>query len=195
MNERIREIKAELKNHLDDARMEHTLGVMYTAAALAMRYHADMEKALLAGILHDCAKCVPGNQKLVLCHEYGLEVTDTEQKNPGLLHAKLGAAFAKDIYHVDDEEILNAIICHTTGRPKMTLLDKIIYIADYMEPGRRELPNMAEVRRLAFEDIDECLYRILKDSLKYLLTRDMPIDPMTEQTYKSYKEVLNKEAF
>lgn len=195
MNEKITEIKNELKNHLDEPRMEHTMGVMYTAAALAMRYQADIEKALIAGILHDCAKCVPGNQKLILCQEYGLEVTEIEQKNPSLLHAKLGAAFAKDKYCIYDEEILNAIICHTTGRPEMTLLDKIIYIADYMEPGRRELPNMADVRRLAFEDIDECLYKILKDSLKYLLTRDMPIDPMTEQTYMYYKKVLNKEAF
>lgn len=195
MNERIIEIKNELKNQLDELRMEHTLGVMYTAAALAMRYHADMEKALIAGILHDCAKCVPGNQKLVLCQKYGLEVTYIEEKNPSLLHAKLGAAFAKDIYHIYDDEILNAIICHTTGRPEMTLLDKIIYIADYMEPGRRELPNMTEVRRLAFEDIDQCLFKILKDSLSYLLTRDMPIDPMTEQTYMYYKKLLNKEAF
>lgn len=195
MNERIREIKAELKNHLDDARMEHTLGVMYTAAALAMKYHEDIEKAMIAGILHDCAKCIPGNEKLALCHEYDLEVTEIEQKNPSLLHAKLGAAFARDIYNINDDEILNAIICHTTGRPEMTLLDKIIYIADYMEPGRRELPNMTDVRRLAFENIDECLYKILRDSLIYLSTRDMPIDPMTEQTYKYYKKLLKKEAF
>lgn len=192
MNERIITIKKILKNQLDEPRMEHTMGVMYTAASLAMRYNADIEKALIAGILHDCAKCVPGNEKLVLCHEYGLDITDVEQKNPSLLHAKLGAAFAKDLYHIDDEEILEAITCHTTGRPGMTLLDKIIYIADYMEPGRRELPNMKDVRRLAFEDIDECLYKILKDSLIYLSTKNMPIDPMTEQTYLYYKKILKK---
>lgn len=192
MNERIITIKKILKNQLDEPRMEHTMGVMYTAASLAMRYNADIEKALIAGILHDCAKCVPGNEKLVLCHEYGLDITDVEQKNPSLLHAKLGAAFAKDLYHIDDEEILEAITCHTTGRPGMTLLDKIIYIADYMEPGRRELPNMKDVRRLAFEDIDKCLYKILKDSLIYLSTKNMPIDPMTEQTYLYYKKILKK---
>jgi len=74
----------------------------------------------------------------------------------------------------------------------MTLLDKIIYIADYIEPGRRELPNMADVRQLAFENIDECLYKILKDSLIYLSTKNMPIDPMTEQTYLYYKKILKK---
>ena len=195
MNERIREIKEELNKHLDAPRMEHTLGVMYTAASLAMRYQEDMEKALIAGLLHDCAKCIPNHQKISLCEEYEITVSEIEAKNPGLLHAKLGAAFAKNIYHIEDEEILNAITSHTTGRPEMTLIDKIIYIADYMEPGRRELPNMADVRRLAFEDIDECLYKILKDSLIYLLTRDMPIDPMTEQTYMYYKKQLKKEAF
>ena len=75
----------------------------------------------------------------------------------------------------------------------MTVLDKIIYIADYIEPVRQELPNMAVVRRLAFEDIDECLYRILKDSLVYLNSRGIPIDPMTEKTYLYYKKYLGKE--
>jgi predicted HD superfamily hydrolase involved in NAD metabolism len=192
MNNKINEISNVLKTHLDEARLEHTMGVMYTAAAMAMRYNEDLEKTMIAGILHDCAKCVPGNEKISLCEEAGVEITEIERKNPGLLHAKLGAVFAKEIYHIDDDEILNAIISHTTGRPEMTLLDKIIYIADYMEPGRKELPNMAEVRKLAFENIDECLFRILKDSLTYLATREMPIDPMTENTYYYYKEILDK---
>ncbi len=192
MNDKIKEISNVLKTHLDEERMEHTMGVMYTASALAMRYNEDLMKTMIAGILHDCAKCVPGAKKITLCEEHGVDITEIERKNPGLLHAKLGAVFAKEIYHIEDEDILNAIICHTTGRPEMTLLDKIIYIADYMEPGRRDLPNMAEVRKLAFEDIDECLFKILKDSLIYLATRDMPIDPMTEKTYYYYKEVLEK---
>lgn len=82
---------------------------------------------------------------------------------------------------------MNAIASHTTGCPHMSLLDKIIYIADYIEPGRKELPNMAEVRRLAFTDIDDCLYRILKDSLEYLNSKNEPIDPMTEKTFLYYK--------
>ena len=192
MNEEIRKIKEILKNELDEARMEHTMGVMYTAAALAMRYNEDVQKALIAGILHDCAKCVPSGAKILLCEKYDIQISDVERQNPGLLHAKLGAAFAKDIYHIEDKDILNAIICHTTGHPAMTSLDKIIYIADYMEPGRKNLPNMNEVRRLAFEDIDKCLYKILKDSLIYLASRNMPVDPMTEQTYLYYKELLNK---
>ena len=75
----------------------------------------------------------------------------------------------------------------------MTMLEKIIYIADYIEPGRRELPNMAAVRRLAFQNIDECLYRILKDSLVYLNSRKIAVDPMTQKTYDYYKKEMGKE--
>ena len=91
-----------------------------------------------------------------------IEISDAEYKNPGLLHAKLGAFFAREKYGIENEEILRSIESHTTGRPNMSLLDKIIYIADYIEPGRDVAPNLPEVRALAFVDIDACLYRILE---------------------------------
>lgn len=193
MNEKISRMKYKLKKYLDAPRYEHTMGVMYTAAAMAMRYDVDVEQALIAGLLHDCAKCIPADVKIRLCSQYGVSVSEVELKNISLLHAKLGAYIAAKKYHVEDKEILCAIASHTTGRPGMTVLDKIIYIADYIEPGRQELPNMKEVRRLAFTELDECLYRILKDSLNYLKTKEIPIDPMTENTYKYYKEKLKKE--
>lgn len=193
MDQKISKISKKLKKELDKERYEHTLGVMYTACALAMCHGADMDQALLAGLLHDCAKCIPSAKKIKLCQKYHLEVTDIERNNPSLLHAKLGAFLAKKKYHITDQEILNAIKSHTTGKPAMTLLEKIIYIADYMEPGRPELPNMAEVRKLAFQDIDECLYRILEDSLVYLKGRDLPIDTMTEKTYQYYKQKLRRQ--
>ena len=178
---------------LDTERYEHTLGVMYTAASMAMRYDEDVEKALLAGLLHDCAKCISGENKIKLCNKYHLSVSEVEKKNPSLLHAKLGAFLADKKYHIKDKDVINAIASHTTGCPNMTLLDKIIYIADYIEPGRKELPNMAEVRKLAFTDINECLYRILEDSLVYLNSKNISVDPMTEKTYLYYKNKLNKE--
>lgn len=194
MNHKIMKIQKKLKSELDEERYTHTLGVMYTAASLAMRYDEKlMEKALLAGLLHDCAKCIPDKGKMKYCHKYRLGVSAVEQKNPSLLHAKLGAFLAKKKYHVKDPEIISAIAYHTTGHPDMTLLDKIIYIADYIEPGRKELPNMAEVRKLAFTDIDACLYRILEDSLVYLNGRNIPVDPMTEKTYYYYKNYKNLE--
>lgn len=193
MEQKITKIRRKLMTELDSERYEHTLGVMYTAASMAMRYDEDVEKALLAGLLHDCAKCISGENKIKLCNKYHLSVSEVEKKNPSLLHAKLGAFLAAKKYHIKDKDVINAIASHTTGCPNMTLLDKIIYIADYIEPGRKELPNMAEVRKLAFTDINECLYRILEDSLVYLNSKNISVDPMTEKTYLYYKNKLNKE--
>ena len=193
MNQQITKIRRKLIAELDKERYEHTLGVMYTAASMAMCHGADVEQALLAGLLHDCAKCIPGENKIKMCEKYHLNVSEVERENPSLLNAKLGAFLAAKKYHIEDKEIINAIASHTTGHPHMTLLEKIIYIADYIEPGRPELANMEEVRHLAFRNIDECLYRILEDSLEYLNRLSKPIDPMTEKTYNYYKAVLMKE--
>ena len=189
---KIDRMKKRVQEHLDKPRYEHTLGVMYTAGAMAMRYQADLDQALIAGLLHDCAKGLSSEKKIKLCEKYNLEISESEKKNPGLLHAKLGAYLASSKYDIEDQEIIDAITYHTTGRPNMTLLDKIVYIADYIEPNRNEAPNLPEVRKLAFVDLDECLYVILKDSLVYLQTKNEVIDPMTEQTYLYYKEILKK---
>lgn len=189
-NYKLDKMKRRVRTHLDKERFEHTLGVMYTAGALAMRYGADLESALVAGLLHDCAKCLSAEKKIRLCEKYKLKITESEQKNPGLLHAKLGAHLAAIKYDIENTEITDAIAYHTTGRPEMTLLDKIVYIADFIEPNRNEAPNLPKVRQLAFTDIDECLYVILEDSLAYLKTRHEVIDPMTEQTYFYYKRKM-----
>ncbi|MEG0354712.1 MAG: bis(5'-nucleosyl)-tetraphosphatase (symmetrical) YqeK [Lachnospiraceae bacterium] len=189
---RVSQIRRKVKNHLDRERYEHTLGVMYTAGAMAMCYNVELEQAMLAGLLHDCAKCIPDTKKIVLCDKYHLNVSEAESDNHSLLHAKLGAFLTAKKYHIYDKEIINAIASHTTGRPEMTMLDKVIYIADYIEPGRSEIPELSEIRKLAFEDINECLYRIVKNSLSYLETMDLTIDPMTEKTYIYYKCKLNK---
>ena len=192
MSNAIHKMRKKVKKYLDQDRYEHTLGVMYLSAALAMRYNEDLNDAMIAGLLHDCAKCIPSKKKEKKKKKYHLTISESEPQNPSLLHAKLGAYLAAKKYHIRDQRILDAILCHTTGRPKMTMLDKILYIADYIEPGRKEAPNLPEVRKLAFQDIDACLYRILKDSLAYLHTRDLAIDPMTEKTYLYYKNYLGK---
>lgn len=181
-------MKEIVKENLDAIRYEHTMGVMYTAAAMAMRYDVDLQKALVAGLLHDCAKCISTNEKISLCEEHGIIISESERKNPSLLHAKLGAFFAEEKYGVKENDILEAITYHTTGRPKMTLLDKIVFIADYIEPNRAQAPHLDQIRKLAFEDIDACLYMILEDTLAYLQTKSEVIDPMTEQTYLYYKK-------
>ncbi len=184
----IKDLKKELKKEMDDSRFEHTLGVMYTCGALAMRYGYDLEKAMLAGLMHDCAKCMPNAKKLKAAEKNHLEITDLERKNPFMLHAKLGAFLAKKKYDIEDREILDAIRWHTTGRPDMTMLDKIVYIADYIEPKRDKAPNLHEIRQLAFLDLDKALLRILEDTLGYLGDSTDHIDSMTKKTYDFYKQ-------
>lgn len=182
----------KLKKELDPERYAHTIGVAYTAAALAMRYETNVQQAQVAGLLHDCAKCIPNNKKIVLCQKYNIQMTEIEIENPFLLHAKLGAFLAMDKYGITDKEITSAILNHTTGKPNMSLLDKIIFVADYIEPQRKKQPNLAEIRKLAFIDLDQALFRILEDTLAFLSTSSSKIDPMTEKTYQYYKELLNK---
>lgn len=189
MTESLTKLCKKMKHELDAPRYAHTLGVMHTAGCLAMRYGADLESALTAGLLHDCAKCLPDEEKIRLCKKYSLEISGAEYANPGLLHAKLGAYLAEKKYQIKDRAVLRAIASHTTGRPEMSLLDKIIYIADFIEPGREEAPNLPVVRDLAFRDIDACLYRILEDTLVYLKKKGVPIDPMTERTWQYYREI------
>ena len=180
--------KKTLRKYLDRDRFEHSEGVMYTAAALAMRYGENLEKAQIAGILHDCAKCIPDNKKLKICEKNHIEITEAEKCSPFLLHAKVGAYIAKEKYDIEDTEILDAIACHTTGKPAMTLLDKIIYISDYIEPMRSKASNLEEVRKMAFVDLDETLFKILSDTLVYLEKSSKKMDPMTMQTYEYYRE-------
>lgn len=180
--------KKTLRKYLDRDRFEHSEGVMYTAAALAMRYGEDLEKAQIAGILHDCAKCIPDNKKLKICEKNHIEITEAEKCSPFLLHAKVGAYIAKEKYDIEDAEILDAIACHTTGKPAMTLLEKIIYISDYIEPMRNKASNLEEVRKMAFVDLDETLFKILSDTLVYLEKSSKKMDPMTMQTYEYYRK-------
>lgn len=184
----IKDLKKDLKQEMDDSRFEHTLGVMYTCAALAMRYEYDLEKAMLAGLLHDCAKCMPNAKKLKMAEKHHLEISSLERKNPFMLHAKLGAFLAKKKYDIEDEEILNAIRWHTTGRPDMTLLDKIVYVSDYIEPRRDKAPNLPKIRQLAFMDLDQALIKILEDTLGYLGDSAEHVDAMTKKTYDYYMQ-------
>ena len=185
-------LQKKIKEELSEDRYEHTIGVMYTAESLAMRYGVDMTKAAVAGLLHDCAKCIPNSQKLKMCKKNGIEITDMEEKNPSLLHAKLGAYLAEEVYGVEDPEILNAIKWHTTGKPDMTMMDMIIYMADYIEPNRDKAPNLKETRKLCFENIEEALYQVLEGTLSYLSNTPDMIDPMTKISYDFYKWKLNK---
>ena len=187
----LKELRKAMKEVQSSKRFEHTKGVEYISAALAMRYGASMADALAAGLLHDCAKCLTDDKQLSICEKHGLVVTDAEKKNPFLLHSKVGACLAEHKYGIKNKDVLNAIRNHTTGRPGMSLLEKIVFIADYIEPGRKDAVNLTDIRRLAFEDLDRALLYILEDTLKYLEEAGGDVDPRTHETWEYYHNLYN----
>lgn len=187
----LRELEKKMKKVQDVKRFEHTLGVEFTAAALAMRYGGSVTDAQTAGVLHDCAKCLSDEKRLKICHSHGIPISQVERRNPFLLHAKAGACLAEEKYGIRNRpEIVNAIRYHTTGRENMGLLEKIVFVADYIEPGRRHAPGLPEIRRLAFEDLDRAVLRILKDTLEHLRKSGGEIDEMTEKACRFYQAEL-----
>lgn len=180
-------LRKEMAKIQDGKRYEHTLGVAYTAANLAACHGEDIDQALVAGLLHDCAKCLSDKKLLSICEKQKLPVNPQEEKKPSLLHAKVGSYLAHKEYHIADQDILNAIHNHTTGRPGMSLLEKIIFVADYMEPGRKQAPHLEQIRKTAFMDLDRAMLMILEDTLLYLQNSGSVIDQTTRETYEYYK--------
>lgn len=194
-------LRRHMEKELEPKRYEHTLSVTYTAANLAAVHDVDVEKALVAGMLHDCAKCLSHKKQLALCVKHRVQLSELEEEeNSPLIHAKAGSILAKEVYGIKDEDILHAICYHTTGRPQMSPLEKIVYIADYMEPGRKHIKRTAsepsadrltQIRRMAYRDLDEALFNILGDTLTYLQEKGGKVDSMTQKTYEYYREHQN----
>ncbi len=184
----ITETQQKLEKFLSPERYRHTIGVMYTAASLSMCYGADLSKAMLSGLLHDCGKFGSIKEQILLCKKYGIVLAETELQIPALIHAKLGAYLAQHEYNVKDPDIINAITYHTTGRPGMTLLEKITYIADYIEPGRQKIPALKQVRYTAFTNLDKAVAISAGTTISYLEKTGRMIDTMTVKTYNYYHE-------
>lgn len=172
------EIVTKLKKQLSPKRFKHSQGVEETAVILAKRFAGDPVKAKLAGILHDCAKEVPKNILLQTAEASGIVLSDIERLEPVLVHAKLGAKMAQSEYGVTDAEILQAIALHTTGGPVMTLLDKIIYLADFIETGR-DFPGVEELRLLAETDLDLAVLAACDQTIQFLLKERGLLHPAT----------------
>ncbi len=171
-------IVGELENWIDKRRLHHSVGVSRCAVDLAKHYGVDEEKAKLAGLVHDCAKCLSLEESLELGRKYGYEADEISLRNKALLHAPIGAHLAADLFNIEDPEILESIACHTTGKEDMALLDKIIFVADYIEEDRN-YPGVEEIRRLAYVDLNESVIKALELSIKNVLERGRLLHPMT----------------
>ncbi len=166
----------------DPKRVPHVIGCCDTAQELAARYGADVTDAARAGILHDVTKALSENAQRLVCDRYEITLTKSERENDKLLHAKTAAAVAKHIFGENDR-VCDAIFWHTTGKADMTLLEKIIYIADYMEPSR-DFPGVEILRELVADDLDAALLEGFRMSLELLRSRGKVIDPNSLQAWE-----------
>ena len=177
-----------LKKELDAARYAHTLGVEQTAREMARQFGEDEEKAALAGLLHDCAKCLPLSQMVKAAKDEKLDPVMKESK--ALMHAVAGMHLAQDVYDVHDPEVLGAIRWHTTGHANMTRLEKIVYLADMIEPNRKPYPGLKALRKLCMTDLDEAMHMALRMSLDHVREQGKPLHPDTMAALAEYEPEL-----
>lgn len=178
------EIKKWLKENLSEERYSHSLGTADCARDMAFRYKMDEDKAYLAGLLHDCAKCMP-NDDLMDIIKKNLKVEKCELMNYKTLHAPVSAFLAKKDFNVKDKEILSAIRWHTLGKINMTDFEKIIFLADKIEPNTRDKAYREEIRQYLNKEngLNKALLRCYKETIKSLVARNLKICPLTIDIY------------
>lgn len=183
-----------LKNNLNEERYLHTLGTADCAKELALKFGQDMHKAYLAGLLHDCAKCFPTEKLLSIIETDKLDVENSEKENYKTLHAPVSAHLAKTLFGIDDEEIISAIRWHTLGKLEMTDFEKIIFIADKIEPNTRSAAYSAIIWNLLNENdgINKALLRCYKETIKSLVDRDLKICLLTVEIYNKLEHTIQK---
>lgn len=176
-----------IESRLKPKRFQHTLGVEETAVRLARTYGADPQAASLAALLHDNAKNLDSEKLYKICQQYFPQYNLTEEY-ASVFHAFAGMITARERYPELSEDILNAICYHTTGRPQMSPLEKIIYAADYAEPGREPFPGLELIRERLFNDLDEGVRCMLQQTVDYVKMKKKKIHPLTIRTLEYYNE-------
>lgn len=186
------DLLAWLKSNLSEKRYIHSIGTAECAKDLAERFGQNPEKAYMAGLLHDCAKCFP-NEKLMEIIENNLHVEKVELMNYKTLHAPVSAFIAKKDFGVEDDEILSAIRWHTLGKIDMTDFEKIIFLADKVEPKTRDKDYLEEVREYLNEDdgLNKAMLKCYKETIKSLVKRDLKICPVTIDIYNNLEDIVN----
>lgn len=186
------ELMKWLKDHLSEKRYIHSIGTAECARDLAKKFGLNEEKAYMAGLLHDCAKCFPNEELMSIIKEH-LEVEDVELMNYKTLHAPVSAYIAKKDFGVEDEEILSAIRWHTLGRIEMTDFEKIIFLADKVEPKTRNKDYLEEVRDVlnSVDGLNRAMLICYKETIKSLVKRDLKICPVTIDIYNNLEDIVN----
>jgi len=185
----IEEIKKWLKENLNEERYFHTLGVADCAKDLAKKYNLNEEKAYIAGLLHDCAKCYK-NEDLYEILTDKMHCDMEELLNPKTYHSPAGAYLAKEMFNVEDEEILNSIYCHTVGKENMTVFEKIVFLADKIEPNTRDASWCEHILKILEQEngLNRALLECYGYTIKSLVDRNLKI---CLTTIKIYNELLD----
>ncbi len=171
-------MKDKLKQYLDEDRYIHSIEVMNLSVELARRYGENEQKAAVAGILHDCAKCLPHDKMMEMCLKYNADIDSIMMEEKALIHGPLGERMARYVFDIQDFDILMSIKYHSTGRKDMTLLDKIIYIADYIEPGR-SFSGIDEIRAQVKVNLDRAILMAIDNTIQFILSKGALIHPYT----------------
>lgn len=180
------QVLAWLKENVPDSRIEHILRVEQMAINLAILHQADVEKAALAGLMHDLAKYFKPARLLDMARQANLPLDPVDEANPHLLHADISAIVAREEFGVQDPEILSAIANHTLGRPGMDDLSCIVYLADSLEPGRGDTPELNQLRQLAQQNLAQAVWQTCDASVQFLLQTQRLIHPRALQTRNSF---------
>lgn len=167
----LNEINEFLKGNLKEDRYQHTLGVVEAAEKLAIINNVDVDKAKLAALVHDCAKHMPKNDMYDFLYERNIQLDKIEKSSPQILHGKIGAIIAREKMGIMDEEILSAVEYHTTGKENMTTLEKVIYIADYIEKNRT-YEGVEQLREETFNNLDKGVIMGLSQTIKFVLDKN-----------------------
>lgn len=184
----VEEIKKYLKENLKESRYNHTLGVCETALELAELNGVSKEKAEIAALAHDVAKNLSKEEMMKIIKDNNIILSNVEKENMNLWHSIIAPIVAEEKLGITDEDILDAVRWHTTGKEDMSVLTKIIYIADMIEPGR-SFPGLEDIRKETFEDLDKGVYTGLTHSIQFLLSKNLLID---ENTIKARNYFLFK---
>lgn len=187
----IEKLDAYIRERINEKRYRHTMGVVETATKLAEKHGADVEKAHIAALFHDACKNLDISEMNMLVEKY--EVGEVYIDKPQLAHSKLAAAIIKDVFGVEDEDIINAISYHTTGRTGMSLLEKIIYVADATEPNRT-YKDAARLNALAFENLNKACYEVAEWSLRIIKEEGRYLDEDTVHACEWFKKILEGES-
>jgi predicted HD superfamily hydrolase involved in NAD metabolism len=182
------QVLAWLAENVPSNRINHVLRVEQMSMDLAMHYNLDHLKARKAGLMHDLAKYFQPQQLLQMAKTNGLEVDEVMEANPHLLHADASAIVARDVFGVEDEEVLQAIANHTLGRPGMSLLSCIVFLADSIEPGRGNTSELQALRQISYKDIYQAVWKTGDYTLKFLLDRPSLIHPRVIATRNWFLE-------